>query len=69
MAILRAGEIRNMSREEIEEELERLEEELIWERAVSSSGGAPEKPGRMREIRRTIARIKTVQREKQEAAK
>ncbi len=65
MVILRADEIRNMSAEEREEELEKLRHELIRERAIASSGGAPENPGRLGEIRRTIARIKTIQREKQ----
>ena len=37
---------------------------LLHERGVVTAGGAPEKPGRIREIRRTIARIKTVQKER-----
>lgn len=63
MAILRPNEIRNMSFEEQEEELEKLRHELIRERAMASAGGAPENPGRLGEIRRTIARIKTIQKE------
>jgi len=61
MAILRPDEIKNMSREELIDELLKLESELVTERALSSAGGAPEKPGRIREIRRTIAKIKTIQ--------
>ncbi|HHI30301.1 50S ribosomal protein L29 [Methanosarcinales archaeon ex4572_44] len=61
MAILRPDEIRNMSREEIADELLKLESDLVTERALASAGGAPEKPGRIQEIRRTIARIKTIQ--------
>jgi large subunit ribosomal protein L29 len=63
MAILRAKEIRNMSREERIDELSKLEAELIREKAIASAGGAPENPGRIGELRRTIARIKTIQRE------
>jgi large subunit ribosomal protein L29 len=37
--------------------------ELVRERGLVTAGGAPEKPGRIRDLRRTIARIKTVQRE------
>jgi large subunit ribosomal protein L29 len=64
MAIFKIDEIRNMSEEEITEELQKLESELIRERGIVTAGGAPEKPGRIKDIRRTIARIKTVQRER-----
>jgi large subunit ribosomal protein L29 len=64
MAILRVDEIRNMNPTERQEELDKLELELIRERAIASAGGAPENPGRIKEIRRTIARIKTIQGEK-----
>jgi large subunit ribosomal protein L29 len=63
MAILRVDEIRKMSREERLDELEQLNNELIKQRAIASAGGAPENPGRIGEIRRTIARIKTIQKE------
>ena len=63
MAILRTREIRTMSLEERADELENLNNELVRERALTSAGGAPENPGRIGEIRRTIARIKTIQHE------
>ncbi len=63
MAILRGEEIRKMNANEQSEELDKLKQELIRERAITSAGGAPESPGRIREIRRTIARIKTIQKE------
>ena len=63
MAILRVDEVRNMNPTERQEELDKLKLELIRERAIASAGGAPENPGRIREIRRTIARIKTIQAE------
>lgn len=61
MAILRADEVRKMNPDERLEELDKLKLELIRERAIASAGGAPESPGRVKEIRRTIARIKTIQ--------
>jgi large subunit ribosomal protein L29 len=64
MAIFKTDEIRNMNEEEITEELQKLESELIRERGIVTAGGAPEKPGRIKDIRKTIARIKTVQRER-----
>jgi len=63
MAIFRMDELRNMSDEEITEELRKLESELVRERGLVTAGGAPEKPGRIRDLRRTIARIKTIQSE------
>ncbi|MDD1742634.1 MAG: 50S ribosomal protein L29 [Methanotrichaceae archaeon] len=64
MAIFKTTEIRDMNDGEIAEELTKLEMDLIRERGIVTAGGAPEKPGRIRDIRRTIARIKTVQRER-----
>ncbi len=62
MAILRADEIRKMNITERNEELEKLKLDLIRQQAIASAGGAPENPGRIKETRRTIARIKTIQR-------
>ena len=63
MAILYAEEIRDMTPAERSVELEELETELLNVRAVEATGGAPDNPGRTGELRRTIARIKTIQRE------
>ncbi len=61
MAILRSEEIREMSKEELDEKTLELKNELFRERSKIASGGAPENPGRISEIRRTIARILTLQ--------
>jgi large subunit ribosomal protein L29 len=61
--ILHPEEIRDMTPAEREAELEDLETELLNERAVQAAGGAPDDPGRIGELRRTIARIKTIRRE------
>jgi large subunit ribosomal protein L29 len=63
VAILRASEIRAMSLDERADEIEALRSELVRERALTSAGGAPDNPGRIGEIKRTIARIKTIQHE------
>jgi large subunit ribosomal protein L29 len=63
MAIVHTEELRDMTPAERESELEELETELLNSKAVKAAGGAPENPGRIKELRRTIARIKTVQRE------
>ncbi|WP_135606323.1 50S ribosomal protein L29 [Methanococcoides sp. NM1] len=66
MAILRTKEIRDMTPHERVDELEKIRSELIRERALTSAGGAPDNPGRVGELRRTVARIKTIQNELKE---
>lgn len=63
MAILYPEEIRDMTSAEREVELEELETELLNMRAQQATGAQLENPGRLRELRRTIARIKTIQHE------
>lgn len=61
MAIFRASEISQFSDAELIEQLSKLEQELIQNLGKVSAGGAPENPGRIRLIKRTIARLKTEQ--------
>jgi large subunit ribosomal protein L29 len=61
--ILHPDEIRDMTPAEREAELADLETELLNARAVQAAGGAPDDPGRIGELRRTVARVKTIQRE------
>ncbi|GAB6880066.1 large subunit ribosomal protein L29 [Halorubrum alkaliphilum] len=63
MAILYTEEIRDMTAAEREVELEELETELLNTKAQQAAGGMPESPGRMNELKKTIARIKTIQAE------
>jgi len=63
MAILYTEEIRDMTPAEREVELEELETELLNTKAQQAAGGMPESPGRVNELKRTIARIKTIQQE------
>jgi large subunit ribosomal protein L29 len=63
MTVLHPEEIRDMTPAERAAELEDLRTELLNDRAVKAAGGAPENPGRIKEIRKAIARIKTIQRE------
>lgn len=65
MAILRTEEIRDMSTDELKEEMTDLKQELVEERGQIEVGGFSENPGRIKEMKRTIARIKTVLNEKQ----
>lgn len=65
MAILRSDEIRDMSIDEMRSKLREFRSELTRERSVAAAGGSLENPARIRELRRTIARILTIMREAQ----
>jgi large subunit ribosomal protein L29 len=60
-------EIRDMSNEELSKEVTSLSEEL-YNLRFQQATGALENPARMKDIRKTIARIKTVQTERAHAA-
>lgn len=60
MAILRIDEIRDMGPKEIDEKIEELKTELLKINTTIASGGVPDNPGKIKAIRRTIARMKTI---------
>jgi large subunit ribosomal protein L29 len=64
MAILRSDEIQGLNDSEMDERLTQLRKELMKINGVLASGGIPEGVGKAREIRRTIARIKTLKAQK-----
>lgn len=66
MAIVQTDELRNMSDDAVADQLNDLELELARERGKIAVGGFPDNAGRLKEIRRTIARIKTVMNERKE---
>ena len=65
MAILKPDEIREMSVSNMQERIKELQKELVREKGAIAGGGAASNPGKMKEIRKTIARIKTVIKEKE----
>lgn len=65
MPILRMQEIREMSAEEQGRRLDELRTELSKLQTMINAGGSVENPGRVKAIRRTIARILTVMREEE----
>jgi large subunit ribosomal protein L29 len=64
--VLKAKEIRQMDSEERGKKLKELKEELMHERGVSAMGGSSPSPGKIRQIRQTIARILTIMKEEGE---
>ena len=63
MPILRMKEIASMTSEERTKKLGELRAELSRLRTMISAGGAVENPTRVRELRRTIAQVLTVENE------
>lgn len=64
--VLKIKEIRQFTPEERMEKLKEMKEELMHERGVSAMGGSPPSPGKIRQIRTSIARILTVMQEEGE---
>ena len=62
--IVRSKDLRDMTDDEVEKKLNEVQAELIRQKGKITTGGAPENPGRMKELRRTVARILTIKREK-----
>jgi large subunit ribosomal protein L29 len=60
MPIVRVKEIRGMSSDDRKKRLGELQTELVRLRTMIKAGGAVENPARVRELRKAIARILTV---------
>jgi len=69
VAILKVKDIRNMSSEERLAKLRELKAELMRLRAQQASGAPLENPGKIRVIKKTIARILTVINEERKRTK
>ncbi len=63
MPILRMDEIRDMDDEERQERIQELRTEHIKIRTMIKAGGSVENPGRVKALKKTIARILTVMNE------
>jgi large subunit ribosomal protein L29 len=63
MPILRIKDVNNMSSEDRNKKLAELRAELSRLRTMVSAGGSIENPTRIREIRRAIAQVLTVENE------
>ena len=61
---MKAAEIRKMSAEQINSNIEKLKEELFNLRFQQATG-ALEKPSRIKDLRHEVARLKTVLRERE----
>lgn len=63
MPILRIKEIRNMSHQDRTKRLEDMRTELMRLRTMIRAGGTVENPARVRQLRKAIAKILTIEHE------
>jgi large subunit ribosomal protein L29 len=63
MPILRLKEIRDMPSEERMKKLTELKTELLRLKTMVKAGGTVENPARIKELRKTIAQILTIEKE------
>ena len=66
MAILRLKEIRDMSSEKRQETVNEFRTELARLKTMVEAGGSIDNPTRIRALRKTIARILTIEAEEKE---
>jgi len=66
MALPKVREIREMTQEDRRKRVSELQEELMRERGMAAMGGAPTSPGKIRKLRRSISRFRTIMREEGE---
>jgi len=69
MAILQKSEMKQMSKEVIIERIKELNKELMKYNSQRAVGTAIENPGRIRELRRSIAKLLTLQNHKEKEVK
>jgi large subunit ribosomal protein L29 len=66
--VVRLKDLRDMSSEERQRRVTELQTELVRLRTMIKAGGSVEDTGRVKELRKAIARILTVEREAELAA-
>jgi len=64
--VIKSKEIREFTKEEKHEKLEELKKELMHEKGVAAMGGSPPSPGKIRQLRTSIARMLTIMQEEGE---
>ena len=66
MPIIRTKDIRSMSSKDRKEKTAELRTELSRLRTMVKAGGSVDNPSRIRELRKTIARIRTIETEERQ---
>jgi large subunit ribosomal protein L29 len=65
MAIIKLNEIKQMNEKALADKLDELRNELISINAQVAMGTLPENPGKIKEIKRTVAKILTIKKLKE----
>ena len=65
MAIMKVKEMRELNIKELAKKEKELRRELIRSQTQKTMGMVPENPGKIKELKKTIARIKTITRQKE----
>jgi large subunit ribosomal protein L29 len=60
MAIIKKKEMKALGKNDIEKKMGEIKLELAKDRASAFVGGSVKNPGRIREMKRTVARMKTI---------
>ncbi|MBU0898845.1 MAG: 50S ribosomal protein L29 [Nanoarchaeota archaeon] len=63
MAISKPKDLRKSSEKDLDKKLKELKLELAKEKANTKIGGSVTSPGKIKEIRKTVARIETIKNE------
>ena len=58
--VLAPKEVRELNMEERAKRLKEIRQELMHEMGIKAMGGAPSNPGKIRELRRAVARVLTI---------
>lgn len=66
IAIVRQKDLENLSKNELDKKIDELKRELLKAETQKSMGMTPDNPGRVKELRRTIARILTIKKKRGE---
>ena len=69
MAYLKPQEVRSMNHDDRTSRLYELRQDLVHERGIAAMGGSPPSPGKIRQIRRQIARILTIENEERQGVR
>lgn len=64
MAIIRNSELRALGEKEMNEKLAEISKEITGQSAKLAAGGIADNPGKLSEMKKVIARIKTIAQEK-----
>lgn len=59
MSLIRKNELKQLNKEQIENKINELNKELMKLNAQRCSGTLPENPGKIKQIKKTIARLYT----------